>query len=326
MTVLVAIAPLLSACQQGSEEAEQTRPQTLNELVENRGAGKDNWWDSLPRPEWQTYARFDVPGEWFEVYKVMDDVYAIYEPGQFEEVISFLVVGAERALLFDTGLGIGDIRKVVASITRLDVVVLNSHTHYDHIGGNYQFSSILGADADYTRANEAGRPHEDVAEFVGPGWVRKPWPDGFDPASYRSRPFNVERRMQDGDRIDLGGRVLEVLLTPGHAPDSLCLLDRDNRLLFTGDTFYLAPLYAHLEGSDPQLFRASASRLGGLAGDVDFVLTSHNIPLVESRYLLELDAAFKAIHEGRGEYALADGHREYDFGEFSVIVPDGVSY
>ena len=321
---LATIVVVAAACEQRAGEATATQTPAVsdNELVENRGAGKDNWWDALPRPEWQAYTRVDVNSDWFEVYEVADDVFAIYEPGQFEEVISYLVVGSERALLFDTGLGIGDIRAVVDELTGLDVVVLNSHTHYDHIGGNHRFDSILATDTAYTREHEAGSSHEAVAEFVGPGWVWKPWPAGFDPASYRSRPFAVERRVDDGDRIDLGDRVLEVVLTPGHAPDSLCLLDREHRLLFTGDTFYLAPLYAHLDGSDPVRYRASARRLAGLAGDVDSLLTAHNVPVVDSRYLVELDAAFTAIFEGRGEYALADGQREYDFGDFSIMVPD----
>lgn len=320
--VLATIALSAVACEQAANEAQDSPIVANNELVENRGAGKDNWWDALPRPEWQAYPRVDVSSDWFEVYEVADDVLAIYEPGQFEEVISYLVIGRERALLFDTGLGIGDIRAVLDELTDLDVVVLNSHTHYDHVGGNYQFDSILATDTAYTRHHELGRPHEAVAEFIGPGWVWKSWPQSFDPATYRGRPFTVERRVDDGDRIDLGDRVLEVLLTPGHAPDSLCLIDREHRLLFTGDTLYLATLYAHLDGSVPSLYRASARRLAGLADDVDQLLTAHNVPVITSDYLSALNAAFTAIFEGRGDYALADGYREYDFGDFSIMVPD----
>lgn len=327
LAILATIVLSTVACERPAEHAavpDASVPQAAadNALVENRGADKDNWWDALPRPEWRAYPRVDVAGDWFEVYAVAEQVLAIYEPGQFEEVISYLVIGTERALLFDTGLGIGNMRALVEELTDLDVIVLNSHTHYDHIGGNHRFDSILATDTAYTRQHEAGGSVDAVAEFIGPGWVWKPWPQGFDPAAYRSRPFSVERRVDDGDRIDLGDRVLEVVLTPGHAPDSLCLLDRQNRLLFTGDTFYLAPLYAHLDGSDPGQYRASARRLAGLSGDVDKLLTAHNVPVVDSRYLVELDAAFTAIFDGRGDYALADGHREYDFGDFSIMVPD----
>lgn len=296
-----------------------------NEQVENRGADKDNWWSGLPRQDWAQYKRIPQQQDWFEVYQVLDGVYAIYEPGQFEEVISFLILGNDRALLFDTGLGIGDIRATIAALTDLDVVVLNSHTHYDHIGGNYQFKRILGRDTAYTRLREAGSSHDDVAEFVGPGWVWKEFPADFEPSTYRSKPFQIDERVSDGHEIDLGGRVLEVLETPGHAPDSVCLIDRENDLLFTGDTFYLAPLYTHLEGSDFEQYARSANRLASLAGDIEYVLTAHNIPIVASQYLLELRDAFNTIRSGRGQYALADGHREYNFGDFSIIVADELS-
>ncbi len=293
--------------------------------VDNRGVGKDNWWDALPREEWTALERLPSPDDWFEVYSVSDGVYAIYEPGQFEEVISYLVVGERRALLFDTGLGIGDMAAVARSLTKLDVVVLNSHSHYDHIGGNHAFDDILALDEPYSRSRARGSDTDAVAEFLSPGWVWKDFPDGFDPAAFRSRPYAIGGIVDDGDVIDLGGRQLEVLATPGHAPDSLCLLDRGNRLLFTGDTFYLAPLYTHLEGSDFGRYAESARRLAALAGDVDVLLTAHNVPIVDSRYLLELDRAFDVISSGKGSYVVTDGSREYDFGEFSVIVlPENV--
>ena len=292
-----------------------------NERVEGRGAGKDDWWDALPRPEWSAFERIEQDQDWFEVYRVADGVFAIYEPGQFEEVISFLIVGDERALLFDAGLGIGNIKAVVDQLTDLDVVVLNSHTHYDHIGGNYQFDDVYGRDTDYTRRNSAGGSHEDVAEFVSEGWIWKPLPEGFVAAGYRSRPFEITRTVGEGDIIDLGGRQLEVLATPGHAPDATCLIDRDKRMLFTGDTFYLAPLYTHLEGSDFDAYVQTAARLAGLAGDVDAVMTAHNVPVVDPGYLTALGDAFAAIDSGTaGDFVVSDGYREYLFDGFSVIV------
>jgi glyoxylase-like metal-dependent hydrolase (beta-lactamase superfamily II) len=318
--LLVAATALLSGCgPQGSPPAETSD----NEQVQARGADKDNWWDKLPRPEWAAYEKIEQDQDWFEVYRVADDVYAIYEPGQFEEVMSFLILGTERALLFDTGLGIGDMRRVVTGLTDLDIVVLNSHTHYDHIGSNYQFETIYGRDTDYTRARTKGSPTEAVAGFLREGWVWKPLPAGFDPAAYRSRPFEIDRIVGEGDVVDLGGRRLEILDTPGHAPDSICLLDRDNRLLFTGDTFYLAPLYTHLEGSDFDAYAETAARLAGLADQIDSALTSHNVPVVDAGYMSALGAAFASIRDGTAtDMTVSDGYREYRFDGFSVIVRD----
>lgn len=292
-----------------------------NEQVQNRGADKDNWWDQLPRPAWSAYRKIEQDEDWFEVYLIDDGIYAIYEPGQFEEVISFLITGSEFALLFDTGLGIGNIRKVVDQLTELDVVVLNSHTHYDHIGGNHLFDVIYGTDLDYTKSRALGSPPDAVAEFVQEGWVWKDLPAGFSKSEYQSLPFTISKIVREGDEIDIGGRVLEVLFTPGHAPDSICLIDRENRLLFTGDSFYLAPLYTHIAGSSFSDYAETAARLAGLADSIDSAVTSHNVPVVDGSYMTALGQAFADIQSGAASnFTNSDGVREYHFDGFSVMV------
>ncbi len=293
-----------------------------NALVQNRGASKDNWWDALPRPAWSEFPRISSSQDWFEVYEIRPGLFAIYEPGQFEEVISYLVVGTEKALLFDSGLGIGDMRAVVSELTKLEPFLVNSHTHYDHVGGNHQFAAVYGTETEYTRKNAKGRKHEEVAEFVGEGWIWMKTPDGFDRERYESKPFEIAKTIADGEVIDLGGRRLEVLLTPGHAPDALCLFDRENRLLLTGDTFYPAALYTHLPGSDFDLYRQTAHRLAELREDVDFVLPAHNEPVVSSEFLVRMRDAFEAIAASKAPFVLTDGNREYAFDGFSVLTRD----
>ena len=316
----------LSACyEQPAPQSNGTSTPAVanNEQVQNRGAGKDNWWDSLPRPEWSAFERVDIDDDWFEVYRIDDAIYAIYEPGQFEEVISFLITGTDFALMFDTGLGIGNIRNVVDQLTDMDVVVLNSHTHYDHIGGNHLFETIYGTASDYTKRRALGSPPEAVAGFLQEGWVWKTLPQDFDAGTYQSRAFEIDRIISDGELIDLGGRVLKILFTPGHAPDSISLLDSQNRLLFTGDTFYLAPLYTHLEGSSFDDYAESAALLAGLVDQIDAAITSHNVPRVDASYITALGQAFADIEAGTAtDVTVSDGIREYHFSGFSVMVGD----
>jgi glyoxylase-like metal-dependent hydrolase (beta-lactamase superfamily II) len=208
---------------------------------------------------------------------------------------------------------------VAAKLTDLEIVVLNSHTHYDHVGGNHQFETIYGTGTEYTRENAKGRAHHQVAEFVGEGWIWKQTPPGFDPARYESKPFTVTKTVEDGEILDLGGRRIEVLLTPGHAPDALCLLDRENRLLFTGDTYYPATLYAHLPGSDFEAYRETTARLAELSDDVDFVLPAHNEPLVRGDVLPRLSEAFESVARGDATFVTTDGNREYSFDGFSIL-------
>lgn len=311
----------LSACADRSDNSAAMVAD--NEQVQNRGANKDNWWDSLPRPEWSAFLKIGQSEDWFEVYLIDDNIYAIYEPGQFEEVISFLIVGDDFALMFDTGLGIGNIRGVVDQLTELDVVVLNSHTHYDHIGGNHLFDTIYGLDTEYTRQRALGSPPDAVAGFLREGWVWKPFPEGFSRSDYQSHAFTIDKIVREGDQIDIGGRVLEILHTPGHAPDSICLIDRENRILFTGDSFYLAPLYTHIPGGSFDDYAKTAARLSGLASDIDRAFTSHNVPVADASYMTALGKAFADIESGTAtDYTISDGLREYQFEGFSVIVKD----
>lgn len=312
-----------SEIQPGTDENVEAAEVIDNNQVQNRGADKDNWWDSLPRPEWSAYERVDLDDDWFEVYRIDDGIFAIYEPGHFEEVISFLITGSDRALLFDTGLGIGNIKTVVDLLTNLDVIVLNSHTHFDHIGGNHLFDVIYGTNLDYTNRRAKGLAHESVAEFVQDGWIWKDLPEGFSRETYQSLPFRITSRVNEGDVIDIGGRKLEILFTPGHAPDSICLIDRENRLLFTGDSFYLAPLYTHIEGSSFSDYAKTARRLAGLADEIDSAVTSHNVPVVDGSYMTALGQAFADIQSGAAtNVTVSDGIREYHFDGFSVMVKE----
>src|SRR5271165_6939311 len=129
-------------------------------------AQQAEWCKNLPRPAYSKLERVPTADAWFEVYKIRPGVFAIYEPHQLEEVISYLVLGGDKALLFDTGMGISNIQAVVAGLTRLPVSVVNSHTHNDHVGDNWRFSDVYGMDTDFTRANARGSKEDAQAELA----------------------------------------------------------------------------------------------------------------------------------------------------------------
>jgi glyoxylase-like metal-dependent hydrolase (beta-lactamase superfamily II) len=124
------------------------------------------WCRALPRPEYKSLERIASSDPWFEVYRVAPRTFAIYEPHQSEETISYLIVGDTRALLFDTGLGIGDLRRVTSALTQLPIVVVNSHTHNDHVGDNWQFDTVYGMNTAFTRANARGSRDDAQAEIA----------------------------------------------------------------------------------------------------------------------------------------------------------------
>jgi glyoxylase-like metal-dependent hydrolase (beta-lactamase superfamily II) len=259
---------------------------------------KPEWCKPLPRPEYAQLKRLLPDEPWFEVYKVAPGTFAIYEPHQSEEVISYLIVGQKQALLFDTGMGIANIHKIVSRLTSLPVVVLNSHTHDDHVGGNWQFSSIFGMDTEFTRENAKGSTADAQAE-IAPGEICGSLPKGFDPKTYRTKPWHVSFFIRDGFRIKLGGRTVEVIATPGHTPDAIALLDRDNKLLFTGDTYYPAPIWLYRPETDLAAYGKSIERLAALAPEVNTVLGAHNIPVAQPAVLPALVQAFADLQGGK---------------------------
>jgi len=224
--------------------------------------------------------RISAPEPWFEVYRIRPGIFAIYEPHQLEEVISYLIVGENRALMFDTGMGIGNIQAVVAALTKLPVSIVNSHTHNDHVGDNWRFTDVYGMDTDFTRSNARGSKEDAQAELA-PDEICGALPPGFDAKAYSTRPFQITHWLHDGDKIDLGGRTLQVIGTPGHTPDAIALLDQKNGLLFTGDTFYAGPIYLYRPETDLDVYLASVQKLAAMAPHLQLLLPAHNVPVAD---------------------------------------------
>lgn len=278
------------------------------------------WCRALPRPEYKTLAPIQVSDNWFEVYRVAPAVFAIYEPHQSEETISYLILGTNRALLFETGMGISDIKKLTAELTRLPVVVLNSHTHDDHVGGNWEFDSIYSMDTDFTRKNAKGS-REDAQAEIAPGEICGKLPAGFDRKAYETKPWRITSYMREGDRIDLGERSLEVIATPGHTPDAICLLDRKNGLLFTGDTYYPAPIWLFRPETDLNAYQNSVRKLVALVPQIRLVLGAHNVPVAQPSVLPRLLAAFDEVRAGKVKATpTSDNKVLYKVGEISFLM------
>lgn len=281
-----------------------------------------SWCDRAPRPGYQSYQRVDVRDPWFHVYRIEPGVFAIYEPYNFQEIISWLIVGSRRALLFDTGMGMSRISAVVRQLTRLPVTVVNSHSHFDHIGGNAEFSDVRGMATDYTRASARGVLHAEVAQEVAPDafcgrMLRTP----IDTASFSIRPYRITATIGEGTVLNLGGRRLEVLAIPGHTPDAIALIDRERGHLWTGDTYYPGPIWLYFPGTDLAAYRTSIERLAALAPSLTKVFPAHNLPVSSPDVLPRVRDAFIEVMRGtaRAE-SRGDGMVEYPFDGFSFLM------
>ena len=209
-----------------------------------------------------------APLRWFDDYyavaEIGDGAYAIGEPRYGQCNFSYLIVGSQRALLFDTGPGIRDISQVVKMLTSLPIVVLPSHLHFDHTGNLDRFEDVALPDLPALRAQTRdGRFNLGFYQFLG-------FVEGF------KRPtFPVTRWIATGSEIDLGGRSLELISVPGHTPDSVVLLDRRSNRLFAGDFIYPSEIYAFLPGANLTDYAGSAQRVAGFLNDASIVYGAH---------------------------------------------------
>jgi len=176
--------------------------------------------------------------DYFTVQELDERTFAIGEPRYYQQNFSYLLVGSERAVLFDAGPGIRDIRPVVESLTDRPITFVPSHFHYDHVGNEITFEHVAVVDLPYLRARAPdGRLRLGFEEHLGVA-------EGIEAPT-----LEVDDWLAPGSTLALGDRTLRVLYTPGHTEDSISLLDLESGAVFAGDFICPCPLAAFLPNS-----------------------------------------------------------------------------
>jgi glyoxylase-like metal-dependent hydrolase (beta-lactamase superfamily II) len=264
--------------------------------------------------------------EWFEVRRLPDGVTMIREPHHSEDVKVYLIEGERDVAVLDTGMGVGDFAGLVGSLTEKRPVVLQTHAHWDHIGSSHRFTDVRVHPSE-AEGLRAGTPEARYrAAFSGDEVDASRLPADFD-TSGGLPGCEPTGWLEHGDRIDLGGRVLEVLHTPGHSPGGVLFLDRQARALFVGDLLYLGRIYVFLATSDPAAFRRSMQLAGDVSGEVEIVYPAHGPAPITPADILTIRDAYEEVWDGRSADrpgALFGFDLEiHDFGRFSFLMPAG---
>jgi hydroxyacylglutathione hydrolase len=212
-----------------------------------------------------------MSSKWFETKEVGDMTWAIDDQGGD---VMYLVAGQERCLLIDTGWGVGDLPALAASLSPLPLTVVNTHGHPDHVLGNGQFAQVYVHAADEAAARTL--PAAERRLWIVNDVLPKPLPTDFQLDAWAVAGPGALETIQDGHVFDLGGRTLEVISVPGHTPGSICLMDRQARVLFTGDSVLPGPLWLHLDESLPlRQYHENLRRLRTFSGEFDTILPGH---------------------------------------------------
>lgn len=223
------------------------------------------------------------------VWHIEDTVHETYRNSMY------LVEGSEQAALIDTGMGSGDLAGYVKTLTSRPVIVLITHGHGDHTGQANQFSTI------YISPKDAGS----------------------------KLPFDVSKAflLAGGQKIDLGGKSLEVIEIPGHTPGSVGFFDAKDRMIFTGDAIGSGFVWNNSNGSRPLIEYLSAVRnLEKRIGEFDAVYGGHfwqsgYKPLAAS-YVTDMRKATEGVFSGgiiAKPYNIADPGWAATYGSATVV-------
>jgi hydroxyacylglutathione hydrolase len=189
-------------------------------------------------------------------------------------VYEYLLLGTEKALLIDTGMSQGKLGKILPQLTNLPITVINTHGHIDHVANNHLFEQVILSHLDETIFKE----HTDLAfasalygslldEMKIPKFIQNLSLVKNYVAKMATIPAKENREdLPESRMIDLGGRTLQIIETPGHTPGSICLLDVERKLLFSGDMVCDRGILLNLPHSTTvQVFQDSIKKLKTLA-------------------------------------------------------------
>lgn len=172
----------------------------------------------------------------------------VYHISDYRGDSFYLIFGDNKAILFDTGMGNGDLKGYIKSLTDKEVEVIISHAHWDHIMQANQFEKVY-------------MNHKDIE-------IIKLFNMNIDYTNFLD--------IRDGEIIDLGKRKLEVIEVPGHTPGSTVLLDKDNKLLFSGDAIGAGHTWMQLPGCLPLTrYLESLYRLSKRSNEFEKIYNGH---------------------------------------------------
>jgi hydroxyacylglutathione hydrolase len=225
---------------------------------------------------------------WFAVKEISPKIWLIDD---HKAANIYLVEGLDSALLIDTGIGAADLFSQVKKLTSLPLIVVNTHGHSDHTGANYQFNKIFinAGDSAEARSNSYPAARANAATNMLRGAI----PSADDRFKGKEIYFKMVT-VTDGQVFNLGGRHIQIIATPGHTPGSICLLDVEDKLLFTGDNDNTA-VWLFLPNSLPlSEYLETLKKLINRISEFDSLLPGHGIPK-KNDFILDQVECVKSI-------------------------------
>lgn len=169
-------------------------------------------------------------------YYKADEIYPwLYRISEPLNVCFYLIIGNDKALLFDTGHGLGDINETLKAITSKPVIVVLGHGHVDHSCGAYQFDEVLLNENDFELCHEHTSPsfRKETIDSLANNGID---PNEFDTGAYCKAGTGNLKKLETDTVFDLGGLSVKVIGMPGHTKGSVGLLILEKQILLDSDS------------------------------------------------------------------------------------------
>lgn len=249
--------------------------------------------------------------DWFTIDQIDKETYIISEYRHWEETHCYLLNGYEHSLLIDTGLGICNIYDQITKLTDKPITAVATHIHWDHIGGHKYFPDF------YAHKNElkwlSGKFPLTMEQIQGMVVDRCDLPEGYDVNKYEFFQGKPTKVLTDNEIIDIGGRFVQIVHTPGHSPGHMCFWEKERGYLFTGDLVYKHTLFAYFPSTNPEAYLNSLERVSELP--VKQVFPAHHTLNIKPEILVRMR---NAIRQLRAENKLHHGSGTFDYGDWAI--------
>lgn len=190
-------------------------------------------------PASQTTAK-PVTDFWYAIKPVDNDIVWLREifVDNYSVGDSWLLRGAEIDLVVDTCSGIVPLAPVVESICNKPVLAVALNDSYDHCGGWSGFSDRACHTLDAHGLLHPEEQAASISDYLDDNRLFALPFKGYSTKDYRVVGAEPTRLLNDGDRIDLGNREIEVIHTPGRSTGGISLWEPATGCLFTSDMLY----------------------------------------------------------------------------------------
>lgn len=239
-----------------------------------------------------------------EVYQFRDNMYGILTESLdgMGDSWMYLTIGPEKAFLVDTSFGLGNLKGLVDELSGgKEVIVANTHCHYDHAYGNAQFDKVYCHE--YEVPSIASQDEHLWDYLFEEGTERGIWADFDKNDLIKFKKYEVIG-CPDGHIFDLGdGYEIELVFLGGHSAGHAGFLDKHNKVFFAGDD--IISMRVSVGGARPDspygkyasvsTMYENMKKLAARLDEFDHVFSGHFVTDLESSTVVNMAAACEEV-------------------------------